>query len=298
MNENNVIMIPAVAGNSNVGRVFNNLFQISISTEFTDGDEAVWDFGNVENLHPFFVSLLALVYARSQKMINCINICDALHRYLEEVHFFNPLNISQQNIGDLDKYENQLFIPNSDFLANDDNIQTRLQRIIVVQKNIRVLLNPLSYMLSELICNVTQHSQSDIVHFFSQYSDEDNCLYISIIDDGIGIYGSYANAQKLLDEIGNDETIALMKASLGYSTKDRPGAESRGFGITTTRKMLVEGMGGEYFILSGDAFYRSSNGAPEVYANLPKEFYWQGTTVLLKIPCSIRENFNYINYLE
>lgn len=44
MNENNVIMIPAVAGNSNVGRVFNNLFQISISTEFTDGDEAVWDF--------------------------------------------------------------------------------------------------------------------------------------------------------------------------------------------------------------------------------------------------------------
>ena len=67
----------------------------------------------------------------------------------------------------------------------------------MVQKDIKKLLNPLSYMLSELICNITQHSQSDIVHFFSQYSDEDNSSFeVSTLPIGVHVVLDFA---KVLD---------------------------------------------------------------------------------------------------
>ena len=83
----------------------------------------------------------------------------------------------------------------------------------------------------------------------------------------------------------------------GYSTKDRPGAENRGYGISKSREMIVNGLGGAFFMLSGTAFYRhDENGI--VPANIPEEYRWNGTIILVKIPLTAPYGFSFYNYVE
>ena len=59
--------------------------------------------------------------------------------------------------------------------------------------------------------------------------------------------------------------------------------------------MLVDGMKGAFFMLSGGAFHRYENGA---YINLKNIFRWNGTIILMRIPIVLPDDFNYIDYLE
>lgn len=94
-----------------------------------------------------------------------------------------------------------------------------------------------------------------------------------------------------------NEGAVLEKALNHISTKNLPNAENRGYGLPTTKTMLVEGMGGEFFILSGGAFHRhDKNGQATVC--LPPAIYWNGTIVLLKIPIEMPSTFNYLKYTE
>ena len=84
-------------------------------------------------------------------------------------------------------------------------------------------------------------------------------------------------------------------AQNGYSTKNRPGAENRGYGIASNSKMIVDGLGGAFAILSGNAlFYHTSEGK-RIY-DLPDDVVWPGTLVLAQIPVEERE-FNIYNYI-
>ena len=91
---------------------------------------------------------------------------------------------------------------------------------------------------------------------------------------------------------------AILDAALHHiSTKNLPNAENRGYGLPTSKNMLVGGMGGEFFILSGGAFHRHDRNG-EVTVTLPRVINWDGTIVLLKIPISVSDEFNYLNYVE
>lgn len=61
--------------------------------------------------------------------------------------------------------------------------------------------------------------------------------------------------------------------------------------------MLVEGLKGSFFELSGGAFYRYEGGA-ENYVILPKTIFWNGTIILMKIPVNAPDEFDYHKYLE
>ena len=87
-------------------------------------------------------------------------------------------------------------------------------------------------------------------------------------------------------------------ANEGRSTKNRPETENRGYGISTSKRMLVEGLGGSFFMLSGSAFHRYEHQSLNYYANISRFFHWDGTLILLRIPVNAPEGFNYINYLE
>ncbi|UKK57201.1 hypothetical protein [Prevotella communis] len=98
-------------------------------------------------------------------------------------------------------------------------------------------------------------------------------------------------------EIDGNEAEALKLANEGYSTKNRPEAENRGYGISTSKAMLVTGMKGGFFMLSGGAFHRYENGAND-YIDLGNIFRWKGTVILMRIPVVLPKGFNYIDYLE
>ena len=107
-------------------------------------------------------------------------------------------------------------------------------------------------------------------------------IHICLADDGITVYGSYIRAKKYLDQI-DSEAEALKMANDGYSTKDLPAAENRGYGISTSKDMLVNGLGGAFFMLS---------------VNLPETIRWNGTVILMKIPVKVRDGFRCIDYIS
>ena len=104
-------------------------------------------------------------------------------------------------------------------------------------------------------------------------------------------------AKKYLDEISGSEVKALTFANEGRSTKNLPNAENRGYGISSSKKMLVDGLHGSFFMLSGGAFHRhDSNGS--VYVKLPPNIYWNGTIILMRIPVEVPAILIIINTLD
>ncbi len=101
----------------------------------------------------------------------------------------------------------------------------------------------------------------------------------------------------MIEEIGDNEAEALKFANEGYSTKNLPEAENRGFGISSTKSMIVEGLGGAFFMLSGGAFHRHDiNGSS--YVRLPESISWDGTVILMRIPLTVNNSFDYMKYIR
>ena len=299
MQENNIILIPSTPVNYTIGSIFNNFFVISNTTELMEENDVAWDFSNVSFLHPFLSSTLALYKSASQKHIECINLRNNIQAYLDDISFKTLYNASSENaIEYLKSFNIKSYIPISHFKADDDNIQQHLQEIIQVQSNADKLTTPLSYILGELICNIIQHAESDQVFLFSQYLKEENTINMCIADKGIGIYSSYVRTGKYLSEIGDNDAEALKMANDGYSTKNLPEAENRGFGISTSKKMLVKGLRGCFYMMSGNAFMMSTPYNEDIYLELPKNIEWQGTIFLLRIPIEVRPGFKYTDYIE
>ena len=164
------------------------------------------------------------------------------------------------DLGDiLSPYIDRSYIPVCKFSlcnSNVDALQSVLQKVIEKQSRAdSKITTPLSYFLGELICNMLQHSYGQYGYIFSQYLNKrENSIDLILADDGITIYGSYVNSGRYVDLIGDNEAEALKLANEGYSTKDLPETENRGFGISTSKSMLVNGLGGSFFMLSGELF--------------------------------------------
>ena len=158
------------------------------------------------------------------------------------------------------------------------------------------LKSALSYFISEIVCNVEQHAGVEQGLGFAFFDQSQNTLLVGIADAGVSIYGSYVKNQKYLTELGDSDAQALYLAQNGYSTKNLPNAENRGYGISSNSKMMVEGLGGTFSILSGNAlFYHSADGKRIV--DLPETIDWPGTMVLAEIPLTAKP-INIYNYIS
>ena len=298
-----MVHIPNVNRDERIGSAFNYLFKVIQETESIFEDKVIWDFKGDLFFHPFFFAPLSIYKNKCNKNIICRNINEHIQPYFDLAHFHEPLTIDANT--DLYKslygYENKSYIPICKFTLgrNTDEFQSIAQSII--QKQIgggQKMRTPLSYFLSELICNINEHSRSEYGYIYSQYLQKEKCLDICIADDGITVYGSYVKSGKYVNIIGEDEAQALKLANDGYSTKNRPEAENRGYGISSSKKMRVEGLDGAFFMLSGNAFHRHDKQGKSVFINLPEEICWQGTIILMRIPVDIDSDFDYRIYIK
>lgn len=299
----NKISILNVDRDERIGSAFNHLFRVVFQTEDKQENKIIWDLSAISFLHPFFLAPLAVYKQICKKKIQCINRPYRIANYLDIIYFDAPLLITEEmdleNI--LGAYLPKTYIPVCQFELcknNVDALQTTLQKIIRKQSKADVrIITPLSYMLGELIDNMNEHSQGRYGYIFSQYLSRERCIDLVLADDGITIFGSYVNSQKYLDEINNDESMALKLANEGKSTKNLPDAENRGYGISSSKDMLVDGLKGSFFMLSGGAFHRhDANGS--VFVKLPSSISWNGTIILMRIPVDVPLDFNYENYIH
>lgn len=304
MNTTCVVKIPSEANrDERIGSVFNHLFSVIWQTENIRGDAVVWDFSSSLFFHPFFLVPLSIYKNRCGKNVKLNNVSSYTQSYFHYMCFENTLLISNDtNLKEiLGAYVGKTYIPICKFaLLNrkEDELQSAAQKLIERQSGADLRIRtPLSYFLGELICNIREHSGSPYGYIHAQYLRKEQCIDICIADEGITVFGSYMRSRKYLDEIGGNEAKALKLANDGYSTKDMPEAENRGYGISSTKKMLVDGLGGAFFMLSGRAFHRHDSNGSE-FVNLPPNINWDGTIILMRIPITASEDFDYSKYVK
>lgn len=301
--EPTTIYIPNVDRDDRIGSAFNRLFQIIISVDELADKELIWNLEDAAFFHPFYLAPLAVYKQSCGKKINCKNIPSRISGYLELVKFEDPLLVCEDM--DLEAilapYIDKSYIPVCKFelcKSNLDSLQSILQKIICKQSNADYrITNPLSYFLGELIDNMNEHSKGKYGYIFAQFLKKEGCIDLVLADDGRTIFGSYIHSEKYLDEINGDEAVALKMATEGKSTKNRPGAENRGYGISSSQEMLVDGLGGSFFILSGGAFYRYDQSQKDS-VKLPHIINWNGTIILMRIPVQVPKSFDYNKYVE
>jgi len=156
---------------------------------------------------------------------------------------------------------------------------------------------PLTYLLDEFICNIQQHAQTDKGYAYLMYNKAANAIEIVIADLGITIYGSYVAAQKHLDKLGDSDADALNLAQNGYSVKNLPDTENRGYGISSNMKMVVDGLRGEFAVLSGNALMLQMANNRKILA-LPPEIDFKGTMIMVRIPAQVPDSFNLYDYMS
>ena len=299
-----IVRIPNIAEEIRIGFSFN--YRLKVIAETEAADAAQWDFTEVSFLHPFFLAPLAIYRNFSSKDIECVNISLRMQSYLNSICFDRMLhfNDEEKNVVEevMGQYLNKSYIPLCSFSmtnANKEVFGSIIRDVITKQTDIdQKGITPLSLFISELLDNIYEHSHSENGYVFSQYLEREGVINLCIADHGVTIPKSFELAGLYQKEIDGDSAIALKLANEGCSTKNLPDAENRGYGIPTTKSMLVEGMGGSFFMMSDGAFHRYGKRDENYYVNIKNIFSWQGTIILLRIPVRVPKDFNYINYLE
>lgn len=164
----------------------------------------------------------------------------------------------------------------------DDHITNFIDNVLKLTK-LTHLRSFLTYYVEELVCNVQQHANASIAYGFVHLDEKSNHLFLGIADEGTTIFGSYVKAQKYLDLLAGNEANSLFLAQKGYSTKNLPDAENRGYGISSNQRIVTEGLEGAFVIISGNALSYSDKSASTIF-ELPDEIEWPGTIVLAEIP--------------
>lgn len=134
------------------------------------------------------------------------------------------------------------------------------------------------YVVDEIIDNITEHADTPNGFFIATW--DQNAVTVCIADAGKTIYGSYLDLQ--FEGIGSDQD-ALHAAVSGVSTKNRPGAENRGFGISTSVDMVIRGLDSTMVVLSGRGLL-IRNRVRNDFTELPEPIYMPGTLVCFTMP--------------
>src|SRR5690606_36155317 len=101
---------------------------------------------------------------------------------------------------------------------------------------------------------------------------------IAIADTGIGIFQSYDKTSKFNPA---NEAEAIEMAVNGHSTKDR--AESRGFGLSTSREMITREFGGTFLLWSGETMFVDKQGATPNIIHVDDGAFYKGCFICLRL---------------
>jgi anti-sigma regulatory factor (Ser/Thr protein kinase) len=276
------------------------VLEIINQIEESNEDEITLDFHSTRFVSPLFILPLMVYLHGIRRRVICTN----LSPYLNTVRFPNGLTPDDMRRSEflayMEEYAHRSYIPIVNFPAIDkkdddkNTILTTVETIISRQLGLTPnIVTGLKYMIGESIDNITQHSESERGYIFAQAYPNKRYLDICIADTGITLLGSYMKQKG--NEIETD-LEAIQAANRGISTKNLPNAENRGYGIITSKKMLIEGLDGHYIMLSGEAIHLKGRELDK-FLLLPKQIRWDGTIIAFRIPYH-NNDFSYINYLE
>jgi len=189
---------------------------------------------------------------------------------------------------DLDRYLAKTYIPITNFPAQRTVAATRQRdKFLGVINNLLVRQTGLEggmhtgimYLIDEAVNNIVDHADTERGYIFAQYFPSTGFFDICIADGGQGLLQRYRSTGNMAFKT---DVEAIAAAADGVSTKNAPGAEGRGFGIRTSKSMLVDGIGGSYFLQSGAAFLVKTPDFEEL-RSLPEVLSHTGSLVAIRI---------------
>src|SRR5690242_9278731 len=301
------VQIP-IRTHENFGDSISKLIKTLSEISLIQSKDIILDFNQTKFLNPFFLCGLACVIKRLQnsgkQFILKYDKNPSINSYLTTIFFPSMVSTPEDVDNDLKilkNYSDKTYIPlisfktgfNENATLQRENILSLISQLLKNQLNFSELeRQPLSYFLDELTNNINDHSGAEQGYLFAQFYPNSNYLDVCICDAGKGIYQSFLENPKFSP---SNEIEAIQLALSGNSTKDRP--EARGFGISTTRNMLVNGLKGILFIWSGNTtFYQAVN--EEMIVSVEKNIYFQGTFIALRFPTVIPGEFNFYDFVE
>lgn len=297
-----------VIGNSKEDKIasqFGVLIDILLQIPDNNQDyDFLFDLSTVTFAYPLVLTSIAALKTSLEKKgckVEVNSNTSKIAPYLDYIHF--PTSFDYIETPDwqqvLTKYKTKTYLPiclihtgiSNERVRNDiESIYTQImQTQLTLQTNIK---SAISFIISEFIDNIDQHSMAPFGYIMVQHYPKKGFLQICIIDRGDGILNSY-----IRNGFTNIETHskALEEALNGRSTKiDEKG---RGFGISTSRKMLVKGLGGEFFLMTGNALFVYTKEHEQII-ELDVKQAWDGTILAIGIPTHAPKVFNIIDYLE
>lgn len=258
------------------------------------------DFSDVGFVTPLYILPLVVFLNGCSKDITITNVSE----YLQTIGFTNGMQPDKMRKSEflaiIEKYSRKTYIPIVSFPTTRDSddekdailstVESIIERQLGLTSNIAI---GLKYMLGESIDNIIQHANSKRGYIFAQSYPGKGYLDICIADSGITLLGSY---QTLPDNEIESDLEAIQAANRGISTKNLPNAENRGYGIITSKKMLVDGLGGTFVMMSGNALHLY-NSLDRRFVETPENIRWNGTIIALRVPY-MNKDFQYINYIE
>lgn len=285
------------------GQMSNNfvpLLNIVSSVLETSNSEIVLDLSGAEHFSPFCVLALLVYLQKSKKRISFINE----NPYLKEIAFAD-FGIKSDEvrrtefIAMMEGFSRKTILPIVSFPSTsmaDDNdfVSTVVEDLLVRQLGIgsNVAIG-LKYVIEETLDNVTEHAQSPRGFFLSRAYPECGLVDICIADLGITLLGSY---QRMRDNGIESDIEAIKAANRGISSKNLPEVENRGYGIYTSKRMLIDGLKGEYTMISGNSLYTKSLNVDKFY-EFPEGLRFEGTIVGFRLHY-MAPDFNYIQFVE
>lgn len=264
----------------------------------TNTEDIIIDFSGVQFLPPF-ISVFFSAFIENFNYIKATGISpDSYHSNIQFPHGLKHDLIPNWNER-IKVFEKKQFLPLINF-NNSKSEKLSNERDFVIAQSCNIVKNvakiPLniytgmSYLISEITDNIVEHSNRERGWISFQYYPSQGFIDFCIADSGIGILGSYQNYQGNKDfSKVKTHLDALNYAILGESTKH---LNERGFGVHTSRELLIKGLNGTFLMLSGNAFLHN-------YNLIEREVFIPGTLIVLRIPCTkFDKNFNYNNFVE
>lgn len=237
-----------------------------------------FDFSAVHNCDPFpmLVASTAIRQLRRESPVKKCHAANCDNSYAQHMRFYKAIGINRGRELN-ENYGNQNYLPITRLKMEDlrqDGIRNleRIQEVIVKKaKLMSAVLSQenesfkkwLTYVLTEIMRNISEHSQANEIWYCAQYWPSYDLVELAILDEGVGIKNSLLSNHAYDDLITNDFDALKLSLRPGISRTFSPGGvnlgddewRNSGYGLYMV-SCLCEELGGSFIITSGDSAIR------------------------------------------
>ncbi len=274
--------------------------QILSIKDILDGIEIEGEDGvelNFEH-YSFTPPLLSVFFAQLQAYANVRFTGIRDNSYFRHINFPNGMIVDdEESLPVIERYKSKNYLPIIKFDCATDRESSSIREKVLTQINQTIkrisnvptnYFSAISYFISELTDNIVSHSKVQCGWLSFQYYPGGNYIDLCIADSGVGILNAYKESG--IDRLSGISTDAeaIQSAMDGNSIKNDI---ERGFGLHTSRNMLVDGLGGSFMLWTGGAILTNNT-----IINIGTSF--DGVLILVRIPCNnISSAFNMLNFV-